>query len=48
MLAARKGSALVRRWGRWASDAFHGYFWEGRKNAEGVAEAMRRADLASV
>ena len=38
--AAFQDSALVQRWGRWKSDAFHGYLWEGRDNARGVAEKM--------
>ena len=46
--AAFRDSALVRRWGRWASDAFHGYLWESRANASGVAEAMRTADVSTL
>jgi hypothetical protein len=46
--AAFRDSALVRRWGRWASDAFHGYLWEDRGNAKGVAEAMRQADVVGM
>jgi hypothetical protein len=38
--AAFQDSALVQRWGRWKSDAFHGYLWEGRDTARGVAEKM--------
>ncbi len=38
-------SGLVRRWGRWASDAFHGYLWSGRKESEGVAQGTIKADL---
>ena len=38
--AAFGDSALVQRWGRWRSDAFHGYLWEGRDNAKGIVEKM--------
>ena len=44
--AAYKDSALVKRWGRWASDAFHGYLWEDKDNARGVAEAMAKTSIA--
>ena len=43
--AVYRDSGMVRRWGRWASDAFHGYLWSGRKEAEGVAQGMIGADL---
>ena len=43
--AAYHDSGLVRRWGRWASDCFQSYIWEGRKGAQGVARSMGRADL---
>jgi hypothetical protein len=43
--AAYHDSALVKRWGRRASDCFHQYLWESRKGAEGVAEAMASVDL---
>jgi hypothetical protein len=43
--AAFHDSALVRRWGRWASDAFQGYLWENRKGSEGVAKAMAEVDM---
>jgi hypothetical protein len=43
--AAYKDSAMVRRWGRWASDAFHTYLWEASSAATGVAEAMATADI---
>ena len=46
--AAYKDSALVRRWGRWTSDAFHGYLWESRDAAQDVASRMGRVDLALV
>ena len=46
--AAYKDSALVRRWGRWSSDAFHGYLWEARSSAQGVSDAMAAADLTQV
>ena len=43
--AAYHDSALVRRWGRWASDSFQTYIWEAREGARGVAEKMANADL---
>ena len=46
--AAYKDSALVRRWGRWSSDAFHGYLWETRDAAEGVSSRMAEVDLTPV
>ena len=45
--AAFHDSAVVKRWGRWASDCFHGYLWEGRDGAKGVASAMGQADLTA-
>ena len=44
--AAYKDSALVKRWGRWSSDSFHGYLWEDKGNAKGVAEAMAKTSIA--
>ena len=46
--AAYKDSALVRRWGRWSSDAFHGYLWETREGARGVADKMGSASFGLV
>lgn len=46
--AAYKDSALVRRMGRWTSDAFHGYLWETRDAAQDVASRMGQVDLALV
>jgi hypothetical protein len=43
--AAYHDSAMVKRWGRWASDAFQGYLWESRKGSEGVATAMANVDM---
>ena len=48
MWAAFKDTGLVRRWGRWSSDAFHTYLWDSRKDAEGVAQAMATADLTPI
>ena len=48
LYAAFGDTAMVQRWGRWASDAFQGYLWEARGNAKGVAEAMRKADVSSI
>ena len=44
--AATGDSALVQRWGRWKSDAFHGYIWEARDNAQGMAARMLDAPVA--
>ena len=38
-------SAMVKRWGRWSSDSFQTYVWEGRNTAQGVAKKMATADL---
>ncbi|CAK9112079.1 tRNA 2'-phosphotransferase 1 [Durusdinium trenchii] len=38
-------TALVKRWGRWASDSFQTYVWEARETARGVAQKMITADL---
>ena len=46
--AAYRDSAVVKRWGRWASEAFQGYLWEARGNAAGVATAMAGADLTQI
>jgi integrase len=46
--AAYHDSALVRRWGRWASDSFQTYIWEAREGARGVAESMANADLTQM
>ena len=46
--AAYGDSAMVQRWGRWASDAFQGYLWEARGNSRGVAEAMTCADVSTI
>jgi hypothetical protein len=43
--AAYHDSAMVRRWGRWALDAFQGYLWESHKGSEGVATAMANVDM---
>ena len=34
---------LVKRLGRWASDAFEGYIWEDRELTEGLASKMIQA-----
>ena len=31
---------LVKRFGRWKSDAFHGYLWESHEPQRGLAEGM--------
>ena len=40
--------AVVKRWGRWASEAFQRYLWEARGNASRVATAMAGADLTQI
>ena len=39
-------ATLVRRLGRWASDAVHSYLWDLPVLTEGAAEAMVSADTA--
>ena len=46
--ACYKDNALLRRWGRWSSDAFHGYLWEARESSRGVNDSMAAADLTQV
>ena len=43
--AAYGESALVKRWGRWASDSFQTYLWDSRKAAQDVAKKMATVDL---
>lgn len=43
--AQYQDTALVKRWGRWASDSFQTYIWEARETARGVAQKMITADL---
>ena len=43
---AYKDASVVRRYGRWASDAFHTYLWEDRKYSQGMAKSMLETDLA--
>ena len=31
---------VVKRYGRWASDAFHGYIWESSEGQQGLARGM--------
>ena len=31
---------LIKRWGRWASAAFHVYLWETAEQSKGVAKTM--------
>ena len=46
--AAFRDSALVQRWGRWSSDAFHAYLWDSRLGAQGISEGMAKADLTPI
>ena len=43
--AAYGESALVKRWGRWASDSFQTYLWDSRGAAKDVAKKMASVDL---
>ena len=43
--AAYGESALVKRWGRWASDSFQTYLWDARKASQDVAKKMASVDL---
>ena len=38
---------IVKRFGRWASNAFHGYLWESNEQAKGVSQKMAR-DFSSL
>ena len=33
---------IVKRFGRWKSDAFHGYLWESHEPQRGLSEGMVR------
>ena len=46
--AAYQDTTLVQRWGRWRSQAFQGYLWEAKDNAQGIARDMAKADLTLV
>ena len=46
--AAYKDSALVQRWGRWGSNAFHAYLWDARGVAKGVSDSMAEVDITPV
>ena len=37
-----KDLSVVQRFGRWLSDAFHGYLWESHEQTKGLAAAMAR------
>ena len=37
----------VKRWGRWSSNAFHGYLYDSEEQSRGVAAAMAR-DVATL
>ena len=43
--AAYEESALVKRWGRWASDSYQTYLWDSRKASQDVAKKMASVDL---
>jgi hypothetical protein len=31
---------IIKRYGRWSSNAFHAYLWEGAETSKGVAASM--------
>ncbi|CAE7689640.1 unnamed protein product [Symbiodinium sp. CCMP2592] len=43
--AAYQNSAQLQRFGRWASDVYHGYIWDARASSKGVAKAMAEVDV---
>ena len=43
--AAYKDAAIVKRFGRWASDSFQTYLWDSKESSRGVATNMATADL---
>ena len=43
--AAYGESALVKRWGRWASDSYQTYLWDSRKASQDVAKKIASVDL---
>lgn len=43
--AAYGESALVKRWGRWASDSFQTYLWDAREASRDIAKRMATVDL---
>ena len=43
-----QNAELIKRLGRWTSNAYQSYLWESRESARGVAENMARADLTPV
>lgn len=43
--AAYKDAAVVKRFGRWASDSFQTYRWDSKESSKGVATNMATADL---
>ena len=43
--AAYGESALVKRWGRWASDSFQTYLWDAREASRDIAKKMATVDL---
>ena len=44
MYQTTKDLDVVKRYGRWNSDAFHGYLWESHERQKGLAEGMANAD----
>jgi len=46
--ATFKDAAMIKRWGRWASETWQSYVWPARESAKGVATAMAAADITLV
>ncbi|CAK9010326.1 unnamed protein product [Durusdinium trenchii] len=44
MYQTTKDLDVVKRFGRWNSDAFHGYLWESHERQKDLAKGMARAD----
>ncbi|CAK0902505.1 unnamed protein product, partial [Prorocentrum cordatum] len=46
-MVKREQLQAVKRWGRWSSNAFHGYLYDSEEQSRGVAAAMAR-DVATL
>ena len=44
MYQTTKDLDIVKRFGRWNSDAFHGYLWESHERQKDLAKGMAKAD----
>ena len=43
--AAYRNGDVLRRYGRWASDAFHSYIWEARMSSMELAKSMTEVEM---